>query len=217
MKKTVVMLAIFLVLSSGFSINVAQTKPVSVGVKVGDWIEYIVSTTGTPIVGHDLKYAKMEIVQVKDTQIWANVISETPDGTWSSSIRIFDLAEGNVQAWVIIPANLNPGDSFYDVFLNSTITIQGEKTMTVAGATRTITYLDTPERYKEWDKATGVFIVTKDYLSNYTVTATVTATNLWAPQILGLDQPVFYTLIAILIIVIVAIAAVLTINFRRKR
>jgi hypothetical protein len=217
MKKTIVMAAIFLMVSSVFCINAGQTKPISVGVKVGDWIEYTVSTTGTPVVGHDLKYAKMEIVQVIDTQIWANVVAETPDGTWSSSIRTFDLAEGNVQAWVIIPANLNPGDSFYDAFLNSTVTIQGEKTMTVAGATRTITYLDTPERYKEWDKATGMFIVTKDYLSNYTVTASVTATNLWAPQILGIDQPIFYTLIAILIVVIIAIAAVLAIRFGRKR
>jgi hypothetical protein len=217
MKKTIVMAAIFLMVSSVFCINAGQTKPISVGVKVGDWIEYTVSTTGTPVVGHDLKYAKMEIVQVIDTQIWANVVAETPDGTWSSSIRTFDLAEGNVQAWVIIPANLNPGDSFYDAFLNSTITIQGEKTMTVAGATRTITYLDTPERYKEWDKATGMFIVTKDYLSNYTVTASVTATNLWAPQILGIDQPIFYTLIAIFIVVIIAIAAVLAIRFGRKR
>jgi hypothetical protein len=217
MKKTIVMAAIFLMVSSVFCINAGQTKPISVGVKVGDWIEYTVSTTGTPVVGHDLKYAKMEIVQVIDTQIWANVVAETPDGTWSSSIRTFDLAEGNVQAWVIIPANLSPGDSFYDAFLNSTVTIQGEKTMTVAGATRTITYLDTPERYKEWDKATGMFIVTKDYLSNYTVTASVTATNLWAPQILGIDQPIFYTLIAILIVVIIAIAAVLAIRFGRKR
>jgi hypothetical protein len=217
MKKTIVMAAIFLMVSSVFCINAGQTKPISVGVKVGDWIEYTVSTTGTPVVGHDLKYAKMEIVQVIDTQIWANVVAETPDGTWSSSIRTFDLAEGNVQAWVIIPANLSPGDSFYDAFLNSTITIQGEITMTVAGATRTITYLDTPERYKEWDKATGMFIVTKDYLSNYTVTASVTATNLWAPQILGIDQPIFYTLIAILIVVIIAIAAVLAIRFGRKR
>ncbi len=209
--------SIFLLLSSVFCIDVGQAKPVSVGVKVGDWIEYTVSTTGTPVVGHDLKYARMEIVQVNDTQIWANVISETPNGTWSSVIRTFDLAAGNVQAWVIIPANLSPGDSFYDVFLNTTVTIQGEKTETVAGATRTITYVDTPQRHKEWDKATGMFIQTSDYLQNYTVNANITNTNLWAPQILGLDQPIFYTVIGVIIVVVVVIVALLFIVFRRKR
>jgi hypothetical protein len=52
---------------------------------------------------------------------------------------------------------------------------------------------------------------------SYTVTASVTATNLWAPQILGIDLPIFYTLIAILIVVIIAIAAVLAIMLHRKR
>ncbi len=217
MKKMVIAIAISLLLSSIFCVNVGVAKPVSVGVKVGDWIEYTVSTTGTPVVGHDLKYAKMEIVQVNGTQIWANVISETPNGTWSSVIRTFDLAVGNVQAWVIIPANLNPGDTFYDVFLNSTVTIQGEKTVTVAGATRTITYVDTPQRHKEWDKATGMFIQTSDYLSNYTVNANITATNLWTQQILGLDQTIFYTVIGVIIVVIVAIVAVAVIMSRRKR
>jgi len=217
MKKMFIAIAISLLLSSIFCFNVVVAKPVSVGVKVGDWIEYTVSTTGTPVVGHDLKYARMEIVQVNGTQIWANVISETPNGTWSSVIRTFDLAVGNVQAWVIIPANLNPGDTFYDVFLNSTVTIQGEKTVTVAGATRTITYVDTPQRHKEWDKATGMFIQTADYLTNYTVSANITATNLWAQQILGLDQPIFYTVTAAIIIITLAIVAVMVIMFRCKR
>ena len=150
-----------------------------------------------------LNMPRMEIVQINGTQIWANVISETSNGTWSSGIRTFDLGAGNVQAWVIIPANLSPGDSFYDVFLNTTVKIQGEKTETVAGATRTVTYVDTSLRHKEWDKATGMFIQTADYLQNYKVNANITTTNLWVPQILGLDQPIFYTVIAVIIVVIV--------------
>jgi len=215
MKKIVIAAAIFLLLSSAFCFAVVGQKPVSVGVKKGDWIEYIVSTTGNPVVGHDLKYAKMEIVQVNGSQIWANVISETPNGTWSSVIRTFDLSAGNVQAWVIIPANLGPGDSFYDSFTNSTVTIQGQKTMTVAGATRTITYVNTPERHKEWDKATGIFIQTADYLPNYTVNANITTTNMWNPQILGLDQTIFDVIIIVVVVVVAAIVVIIA--FRRKK
>ena len=57
MKKILMAITIFLLLSSVFCINAGQAKSVSVGVKVGDWIEYTVSTTGTPVAGHDLKYA----------------------------------------------------------------------------------------------------------------------------------------------------------------
>jgi hypothetical protein len=38
---------------------------ISVGVKGGDWIEYSVVTTGKPEEGHDVVWARMEILEVR--------------------------------------------------------------------------------------------------------------------------------------------------------
>jgi hypothetical protein len=215
MKKTVVAIIICLLLSCVFFLNPGQVKASSsFGVKPGDWIEYKVSTTGTPALGHDLIWARMEVVNISGTKMWVNIVAETPNGSLSSAIRDIDFTIGDVEAWIIIPSNLNPGASFYDVLTNSTITIQGQKTETIAGATRTITYVDTPQRHKEWDKATGVYIQTSDYLPGYTVNATAFATNMWAPQILGLDQTMFY--VTIIVIAIVIVAALIIAFVRRK-
>jgi hypothetical protein len=124
-----------------------------------------------------------------------------------------------MEAWIIIPANLNVGDSFYDNLANRSITIEGEETRTVAGATRTITYANTSERYKVWDKATGMYIQTIDTLPNYEISANITATNIWEPQILGLNQNVFNIVLAVVVtaVVSVAVTVLVTWAFRRKR
>jgi subtilase family serine protease len=100
--------------------------------------------------------------------------------------------------------------------MDGNVTIQGEQQKTFAGATRTITYVNTTDRDKQWDKATGIFVTTQDYLQNYTVSATATATNMWSPQILGLDQTVFYAVVGVVFVVVI-IAVVLAILFVRRR
>jgi hypothetical protein len=179
----------------------------AIGVKKGDWIEYTVTTTGVPVNGHDIKYARMEIVDIQGNGFLANVVSQHQNGSWSSGFRSFNLEEGQVQAWVVIPPNLGAGDSFYDAFLGQHVIIDGEEEKTVAGATRTTTYVDTPERHKRWDKATGVFVETYDVLENYTVNATATATNMWGPQATAADQSLFLVVVAVLSIAIVVLVA----------
>ncbi len=203
-KKTTVVL-IVLVLLLPTAITKAQ---ITVGVKVGDWIEYNVTTTGTPIPGHDITYARLEVIEVQGTAIKANVTSRADNGTVTTITRNFNLQEGQIQAWVIIPAKLGPGDSFYDATIGGNVTIQGEEQKTFAGAERTITYVNTPQREKQWDRATGVFVTTSDFLGNYTVNATATATNMWNPQILGLDQNLFYVVVVAVIAVILAAVAI---------
>ena len=217
-KKTTVVLIIFTLLMSTALIQTiqAQSSQVSVGVKVGDWIEYNVSTTGTPMSGHDITYAKLEIIEVEGTAIKANVTSTADNGTVSTITRSFNLQQGQIQAWVIIPANLGPGDSFYDSSIGGNVTIQGEHQRTFLGATRTITYVNTTDRDKQWDKATGIFVTTQDYLENSTVSATAIATNMWSPQILGLYKTVFYVVVGVLVVVVI-LAVVLAILIVRRR
>jgi hypothetical protein len=180
-------------------------------------MEYNVTTTGTPMSGHDITFARLEIIDVEGTAIKANVSSIADNGTVSTITRNFNLQQGQIQAWVIIPANLGPGDSFYDASIGGNVTIQGEQQKTFLGATRTITYVNTTDRDKQWDKATGIFVTTQDYLENSTVSATATATNMWSPQILGLDQTVFYVVIGVVVVIAITAVTLAILFVRRKK
>lgn len=189
---------------------------ISIGVKKGDWMEYSVSTTGTPPEPHEVTWARMEILDVEGEVLNANITVKNVDGVVTSSVRTFNFTAGQVQAWIIIPANLSPGDTFYDASIPGDVTLQGQAQKTVAGATRTITHASDSGKYKEWDKTTGMYTETIDNLENYTINAFATATNMWAPQILGLDQAVFYAIIIVIVAVIVVAILVLVV-FRRRR
>ena len=188
-------------------INTAFCQP-TVGVKKGYWMEYTVSGSGNLPEGHDIVWAKMEVTEIAPdgSKFWVNFVSVARNGSIYSAIRDFDFAAGDVEAWLIIPANLNPGDSFYDALSGRNITIQGEETRTIAGATRTVTYANTTERNKVWDKATGMYIQTIDTLPDYEISANLSATNIWEPQILGLNQNLFYNVLAVVVTALVTAA-----------
>ncbi|MGA2680649.1 MAG: hypothetical protein ABSF44_02490 [Candidatus Bathyarchaeia archaeon] len=210
--------AIIIIAFVFISITVTEAQP-SVGVKTGYWVEYSVKTTGATPAAQDLTWAKIEILDVEGEVFHANFTVKYVNGTVSSSVRFFNFSAGDVQAWIIIPANLSPGESFYDSSINSNVTIQGQMQKTVAGADRTITFTNSTaggvERNKEWDKATGFYVQSVDNLGNYTVNARATATNIWSPQILGLNQRTFYLVIATIIVLIVLIASIV-ISARKK-
>jgi hypothetical protein len=128
----------------------------------------------------------------------------------------------------IIPANLSPGDMFFDYSPAANVTVQGEEQRIVLGATRMVTYgNDSLRQIKEWDKVTGVFIgsvetkqdfTNKDgwYFDNLTMVISATATNMWSRQICGLDQSVFALAISGLVFVVVLLVSALIIWQRQK-
>lgn len=194
----------------------SENSQYTIGVKAGDWIEYNVTTTGVPPPEKHIVWARMDILNVTGDTFYANTTGQSPDGTYSSFVRTFNFEKGEVSAWVIIPANLSPGDSFYDSFDNRNYTIDGEHEESFAGATRIITYINTTDRYKQWDKATGIFVETIDNVGNYTVNARAYATNMWNPQIFGLDQNVFYMVIAVAAIVVFLLIVSVIFATRRR-
>jgi hypothetical protein len=132
---------------------------------------------------------------------------------------------------MIIPANLSPGDTFYDVGINNrnpgNVTVQSQEQKTVLGATRTVTYGNDSLRHKEWDKATGVFVSSLEHLKNVTnkagwyiedltVNIQAAATNMWSPEIMGLNQTLFYALIAVSLVLVLPLVIVATKRKRRK-
>jgi len=211
--------AITIVVLIFMSAAITEAQP-TVGVKKGEWVEYHVVAGGSPPAAQDITWAKIEILDVEGEQFHANFTVRYVNETVSSSVRTFNFTAGNVQAWIIIPGNLSPGESFFDSSINSNVTIQGQLVKNVVGANRIITYTNSSTaglaRHKEWDKATGFYIQSVDNVGNYTINANAYATNIWSPQIFGLDQTVFYSIIVV-IVAVVLIALILIIARNNKK
>ncbi len=190
----------------------AYGKP-SVGVKEGDWMEYSVSVKGTgiPPPTHDVNWFRIQVLQIKDEAFSVNLTARYVNGTFGSAIWEYNFTEGRVEGWTIIPSNLAQGDIFYDSSRHNhkpvNVTVQGQEQRIVCGASRTVTYGNDSLRHKEWDKVTGMFVGSSEHLKNVTnkdgwyiedltVDTQAIATNMWSPQILGLNQKMFYTLVA---------------------
>ena len=211
----------------------ASSEPL-VGVKEGDWIEYEINVTGVgiPPPTHDVRWMRIEVLPVQDTAFSINLTARYANGTIGSAIWNFNFTEGNVGGWIIIPADLGPGDTFYDLSIHTgnpvNVTIQSQEEKTVFGALRTVTYGSDHFRHKEWDKATGVFIgssevyrnvTTKDghWIEDLTVTVDAVATNLWSQDtILGLKPAVVYALIVV-VAVLATLPLIATFLYRRKK
>jgi len=169
---------------------VAFDEPL-VGLKEGDWIEYTLSMTGPSLdPPRNLTWYRMDIIEVNGASFQVNKTALSVNGLLSSSVWTFNLAEGEVWGWVIIPANLSSGDTFFDVSKSDNITIEGEVEKTLLGASRTVTFGNDPERvYREWDKATGVYVHAIEHTTDYTVVTNAEATNMWASSSPQQNQP----------------------------
>jgi hypothetical protein len=194
----------------------AISAEISVGVKEGDWIEYQVNFTGNPPESHDVTWARMEIVSVQGPSINLNVTTEFSNETLLNEMVALNLETGQLGDDFIIPANLNSGSTFFDKRTGN-ITIAGVEEKSSAGVTRTVVYASTAETTFYWDRATGILVAANSSFTdefNYTMNTKTEKTNMWQPQLLGLDPTVFYAIViaAVAISVIIAFLVI-----RRKK
>ena len=208
-----IMVSVSIVASPTF----AYDEP-SVGVKNGDWVEYTVKMTGqTSAPSKNMTWFRIEILDVEDTAFQAKVTVRYVNETLRSAIWKFNFTEGQCGGWLIIPPNIDTGDTFFDAAKPGNVTIEGEEQKTVAGAIRTITHAcDSKRIIKEWDKATGVYTYAVERPKNFTIITNAIATNMWSPQILQLNQTVFKTLIAVNIVLAVLVLSLVIVVARRK-
>ncbi|MGB9915606.1 MAG: hypothetical protein ACPLIG_08865 [Candidatus Bathyarchaeales archaeon] len=186
-----------------------------VGVKKGDWIEYRAAFTGTPPAGHEVTWARTEVLDAQGTIIDLNVTTKFANGTLWNEIITLNLATGQLGDEFIIPANLNVGDTFFDKY-HGNITISKIEERTYAGATRTVISATAAQSTYYWDQATGVLVEGISEFSDYTIHSIVEKTNMWQPQTFGLEQTVFYALLVLATILIVVALASLAIRRRKK-
>ncbi len=191
-----------------------------VGVKKGDWIEYSITITGPPQLdlARNLSSYRTEVLETSETTIKVNKTSTSVNGTLTSSIWNFSFPEGRVPGWAFIPANLSLGDTFFDFNMTANIAIEGEEQKIVLGADRTVTHASVLGKvYKEWDKATGVYLHAIEHTTNYTVTTNVVATNLWTPKAQEQSQAAPTQIIIATIISAILLLSLLAIIISRKK
>jgi hypothetical protein len=166
-------------------LSVSAVSQPSVGVKIGDWIQYSITITGSPQLdlARNLSNYRTQILDTSPTSIKVNKTATSVNGTLTSSVWNFSFVEGRVPGWAFIPADLSVGDKFYDFNMNANVKIEDEEQKSLLGAERTVTHANVAGRvYKEWDKTTGVYVHAVEYTTNYTITTDVTATNMWSTK-----------------------------------
>ncbi len=191
---------------------VASAK-ISLGVQKADWIEYDVIFTGDASFGHDVVWARIEVTDILETAFTVNITTKSTSGALSNLTYSYNLETGVLGDNFVIPANLNKGDTFFNRDQGN-ITIIGAERRTLVSAERALLSADTADSVYYWDKQTGVVVEAISTYLTYTIVTKVTATNLWRPQIFGLDPAlfVFVTCSAI----VAAVALVVRVLNRRR-
>lgn len=167
----------------------------TVGVKVGDWIEYDVDSSWsdpeTEPSGFRYEWVKLEIQSLDGTEVTVLATIRYRDGTEETNTISWDLERGGAEPWPwIIPADLTAGDP---IAVGSDMIIDETVTRTYIGASRKVNLLDMSQSYEDttstwsfyWDQPTGVLLELLVNISSPTGTGMLTyeviGTDVWGP------------------------------------
>jgi len=197
-----------LILVGIFLIQSVAVSAVSVGVKKGDWIEYQVAVTGS-MPDHDARWARTDVTDVQGSVLFLNMTTQFTNGTYLYENIALNLETGLLGDDFFIPANLSPGDVFYDAHVGN-ITITGSEQRTYAGAERTVVSGHTDVTSFYWDRQTGILVEAySNYANiNFTMKTVADKTNMWQPQASGVEPALVYAVSAAVAVVVVALAFV---------
>jgi hypothetical protein len=209
MNKSVVLTVVLTMLILTASVLSVAFADVSVGVKKGDWIKYQVRETGNPTPDFNVTWARMDVTAVQSEKITVDVQTGYANGTIYPEPQIhLNLATGAVGDGFFMPKEFNIGDQFYSEYQGN-ITITSILQQEVGGAMRTVVSASTNQTTFYWDRQTGILVGATTSFPNFTLFTKTSATNIWQPQIIGLDLTMFYLLIVVVVIFFVAITAIL--------
>jgi len=203
MNRKPILIAVLLIVMFGMEIVTALSE-ISIGVKHGDWVEYDASYTGTPPEGHAATWARMDIEGVEGKRVNVTFTTKLGDGTIENATENLDFETGHLIDYFVIPSGLISGDTFFDE-IEGNITISIVEVRAYAGATRTVVSATTLNTLWYWDQSTGALVEAHSSYEGYTLTTIASKTNLWEPQIFGLDSAVFYGLVIVIVVVIAAL------------
>lgn len=172
---------LLMILFLSIQIHYVSSEEIVVGVKIGDWIEYKVTTTGEVPQEHDLKKARIEVIKVDGNEILINITSIFKDSRKQTTQATLNLETGEILDSFIIPANLNSGNSFSEK-VQGTITINESIQKLVIGVNRTLNTASTSSTIFYWDKQTGFLIEAISTYKEFSILTVAQTTNLWQKQ-----------------------------------
>jgi len=206
--------------ASMFSLILIPAGFAAIGVEEGDWIKYDYTVTGAPSGTVLPTWMKVEFLSVEGTTATVRVTAHLSDGTEESDTMTINIVTSEGTSGIpyefVIPANCTTGDSIYMSGFGN-VTLDGETTKTLAGASRTVVYASVSQYGSEityyWDKETGVMVEAFTISGGMTGTAKATETNMWEATTSPFwMQSWFYVIVAG---VIVALAG--AVYFLKKR
>jgi len=181
---------------------------ISIGVKKSDWIQYQVTETGNPTADYNITWARIDVTAVQGSKINIDVQTGFANGTLYPEKVSLNLATGAIGDGFFVPVNLNLGDHFYSEYQGN-ITITSIWQLEVGSALRTVISATSNQTTYYWDKQTGMLVGATTSFPNFTLFTKTSGTNLWQPQILGVDSATFYEIIATIVVALVAVCAIL--------
>lgn len=188
-----------------------------VGVKAGDWIKYKVAETGTPIAEYNITWARMDITGVQGPVITVNVLTQYGNGTLLPENNInLNVVTGAIGDGFFVPINLKAGDQ-YSTQYEGIINLTSVEHTVAGGASRAVLVGVTTQSIYNWDKQTGIMVSATSTLPGCVMYTTTSATNLWQPQILGLNQTLLYAIALAVIGVAAVLAGVGLLLFLRRK
>jgi hypothetical protein len=193
---------LFVVVLGNFA-SIAVTVDTSVGVQEGDWMEYVVTVTGSYPYSTPVRL-RVDIQEVDGLTVTCKLTTNLSDGT--QDIETLPFLVGTEEAFFIAPAHLESGDTF------ASITISGVDEKIYAGMNRTVVSgtidgLEMPV-VVFWDQTTGIMCEFEGFDDDYTMTLKADVTNLWEPEFSELPNPPFTMFYAVIFV-----AAILFVGF----
>ena len=190
---------------------VSVSAQLCTGLKPGDWVEYSATYTGNPPDRYPLS-SRLEIKTVQGTLITVEINALLLNGTQTTRTETFDLATG-APDFIIIPANLGPGDEISNEELG-TYTIERIENYDFKGKTRELVFANVLDVKFKWDRNTGVVIEVIQTIDTFTQTLRGNDTNIIQEQSSDLDPMVIYGLIIAIIAIIMVVIVLLV---KRKK
>ncbi len=186
-----------------------------VAVKPGDWIEYTVTITGNPTPIHNITWARLDVISIEGPAINADIQTKLGNGTlWLEPDTTLNVATGAVGEGAIIPTSLTVRDVYLTQY-GGNVTVTGTQTLLVGGAQRTVLCGNANHTSYIWDKQTGIMVKGATILEDCTFYSELSNTNLWQPQIFGLDVNIFYSLITVTAAAVVVTIALVVVWIKR--
>ncbi|MEJ2272218.1 MAG: hypothetical protein P8X91_07035 [Candidatus Bathyarchaeota archaeon] len=200
---------IFLIIFLNFSfLTIYSSENLTVGVKKGEWIEYNVVCNGDIPLDHNVTWAKIEVIDVKNELIFVNITSKYSDNRNEIETSILNIQTGEIGEGFVIPSNLGQGDKFLEEF-EGIITITKVEEKTIANEKRTVVGADTPNTSFYWDQQTGFLVEANTTNTSFSIISKAIKTNIWQHTIFGFDLIVY-------IVVLITISSVSIIILRHK-